>query len=53
VGILGHALIGVEATYDRHSYDDQRERALVALAAVIERIINPPDSKNVVKLRRQ
>jgi hypothetical protein len=40
---------GVRATYDKHQYHDEKQRAFEALAAQIERIINPQD--NVVSLR--
>ena len=47
---LGHAIAGVEGVYDRHAYDDEKALALKALAALMERIINPP-ADNVVALR--
>lgn len=50
--VLGHAIIGVEGTYDRHSYDEQRAVALAALASLIDRIVNPP-SKNVVPIKHR
>jgi integrase len=46
---LGHVIGGVRATYDKHQYHDEKQRAFEALAAQIERIINPQD--NVVSLR--
>ena len=39
--VLGHVIAGVEGTYDRHSYEDEKRDALVKLAAQIERILNP------------
>jgi integrase len=48
--VLGHAIAGVEGTYDRHSYDEQRARALADLADLIARIIEPPAS-NVVPIK--
>jgi integrase len=42
--VLGHVIAGVEGTYDRHSYADEKRDALEKLAAMIERIINPPPS---------
>jgi integrase len=48
--VLGHVVGGVEGIYDRHSYDAEKAAALEKLAALIERIINPP-SENVVTLR--
>jgi integrase len=39
--VLGHVIAGVEGTYDRHSYEDEKRDALEKLAAMIERILNP------------
>ena len=39
--VLGHVISGVEGTYDRHSYADEKRDALEKLAAMIERILNP------------
>jgi integrase len=39
--VLGHVIAGVEGTYDRHSYADEKRDALEKLATVIERILNP------------
>ena len=47
--VLGHVIAGVEGTYDRHSYADEKRDALEKLAAMIERILNPQPS-NVVTL---
>ena len=47
--VLGHVISGVEATYDRHSYADEKRDALEKLAAMIERILDPLPS-NVEKL---
>jgi integrase len=46
---LGHVIGGVRAVYDRHAYRDEKARAYEALAALIDRIINP--QPNVVPLR--
>jgi integrase len=46
---LGHVIGGVRATYDKHQYRDEKRRAFEALAAQIERIVNPKD--NVMPLR--
>jgi integrase len=40
--VLGHVIGGVEGTYDRHSYVDEKRDALEKLAAMIERILAPP-----------
>ena len=42
--VLGHVIAGVEGTYDRHSYADEKRDALEKLAALIERILNPHPS---------
>jgi integrase len=47
--VLGHAIAGVEGTYDRHRYTEEKAHALKALAALIETIVNPPSS-NVIPL---
>ena len=39
--VLGHVIAGVEGTYDRHSYADEKRDALEKLAATIEHILNP------------
>ena len=35
--VLGHVIAGVEGTYDRHSYAEEKRDALEKLAAIIER----------------
>jgi integrase len=47
---LGHVIGGVRETYDRHAYHTEKEKAFEALAAQIERIVNPPQG-DVVPLR--
>src|SRR5262245_6435428 len=47
---LGHVIGGVRGVYDRHEYFDEKARALEALAAQVERIINPRE--NVVEMKR-
>lgn len=49
--VLGHAIPGVEGVYDRHAYIDEKRRALEALAAQLNLILNPPQ-ENVVRLAR-
>jgi integrase len=46
---LGHVLPGIRQTYDRHKYHSEKMRAYEALAALLERIVNPTD--NVIALR--
>ena len=51
---LGHVLPGIRGTYDRHEYLAEKGRAFEALAALVDRIVNPAD--NVLALsegRRQ
>jgi integrase len=48
--VLGHAIGGVEAIYNRHRFDSEKADALRKLAALIERIIVNPPSNNVVPL---
>lgn len=48
--VLGHVIHGVEGIYDRHSYLDEKRDALERLAALVERIIEPP-ADNVVGIR--
>ena len=43
--VLGHVIAGVEGTYDRHSYADEKREALEKLAVMIERILNPISSR--------
>ena len=50
--VLGHAIPGVEGVYDRHRYDDEKADALLRLAALVERILNP-STDNVVPLHVQ
>jgi integrase len=46
---LGHVIGGVRGVYDRHEYLEEKRLAFEALAAQIERILNPKE--NVVPLR--
>jgi integrase len=39
--VLGHVIAGVEGTYDRHSYADEKRDALEKLAEMVEWIRNP------------
>jgi len=49
--VLGHAIKGVEGTYDRHDYRDAKAHALSQLAALIEKIV-APRADNVVSIAR-
>ena len=46
---LGHVITGVEGTYDRHGYVDEKGEALAALAGLVERILKGNDG-NVVQM---
>jgi integrase len=48
---LGHVIGGVRGTYDRHAYYDEKKQAFEALAAQIDRILNPQD--NVIPMRSE
>ena len=50
---MGHAIAGVEGVYDRHKYLEEKAAALAKLAALVERIVHPPDDAVVVPLRPQ
>jgi integrase len=47
---LGHVLPGIQATYNQHDFYQEKKRAYEALAALVERIVNPP-AANVVSMR--
>jgi integrase len=46
--VLGHVIKGVEGTYDRHSYAEEKRDALEKLAGTIERILKPIPSSIVM-----
>jgi integrase len=48
---LGHVIPGVRGVYDRHEYFDEKVRAFEALAAQVQRIIEPQE--NVVPIGRK
>jgi integrase len=48
---LGHTIGGIRGIYDRHAFYNEKKRAFEALAAQIDRIINPQD--NVVPMRSE
>jgi integrase len=51
--VLGHVIAGVEGTYDRHSYADEKRVALDKLAEMVERILNPlPSNAETLDDRR-
>jgi integrase len=46
---LAHSIGGVRGVYDRHSYFEEKRRAFEALAALVERIVDP--QPNVLPMR--
>ena len=48
--VLGHVIRGVEGTYDRHPYTDEKAAALQKLAGLVELIVHPPAGDNVVPM---
>ena len=48
--VMGHILRGVEGTYDRHEYRDEKADALAKLAGLLAMILDP-SAENVVKLK--
>jgi hypothetical protein len=48
--VLGHVIAGVEGTYDRHSYAEEKRDALERLARIIGRILDPPAANDVVAI---
>jgi integrase len=42
--VLGHVIAGVEGTYDRHTYADEKRDALEKLTTILERVLNPTPS---------
>ena len=49
--VLGHVIGGVRGTYDRHQYQAEMLHAYEALAAQIERIVDP--QPNVVAMTQR
>jgi integrase len=48
---LGHVIGGVRGVYDRHEFHTEKRRAFEALAAQIDRIINPHDNVTALPVR--
>ena len=48
---LGHVIGGIRGTYDRHEYHREKQLAFEALAAQIDRIVNPRDNVTVLPAR--
>jgi integrase len=47
--VLGHVIAGVEGTYDRHSYADEKRDALEKLAELVQRILSNEPGRTPVK----
>lgn len=47
---LGHVMGGVRGVYNRYDYIREKREAFDKLAALIERIVDPPASDNVVEM---
>jgi len=43
--VLNHKIGGVEGTYDRHSYEDEKRDALERLASLLHQIITGETAK--------
>ena len=50
--VLGHVIGGVAGVYDRHDYALEKRLAMDALAAEIERVLQPQSTSVVVMMRR-
>ena len=48
---LGHVIAGVEGIDNRHDYLREKREAFANLAALVERIVNPPD--NVIEMPKR
>jgi hypothetical protein len=46
---LGHVIEGVEGTYDRHKYLDEKRTAFEILAELLDRILNPVDNVRPIR----
>jgi hypothetical protein len=45
--VLNHAIGGIEGTYDRHSYEDEKRDALERLARLLRQIVAGETAKVV------
>jgi integrase len=46
--VMGHAIPGVEGTYNRHEYREEKAAALERLAALIDGIVHPRDNVTAI-----
>jgi integrase len=49
--VMGHVIGGVRGVYDRHSFNDEKRRALTAWESYLSRVIGRTSGDNVVTLR--
>jgi integrase len=45
--VLGHAIVGIEGTYNRHGYTQEKAHAIATLASLIKEIVSPHGGKVV------
>jgi integrase len=50
--VMAHTIGGVRGVYDRYAYIEEKRHALTALAAQIDRIVNPADNVTSLDERR-
>jgi integrase len=50
--VMGHAIVGVEGVYDRHSYKSEKAAALAKLATLINGIVRPRDNVTPLVAKR-
>jgi integrase len=50
---LGHALPGIQATYNKHDFYPEKKRAYEALAGLVEWIVNPPPEGKVIPMHQR
>ena len=51
--VMGHVIGGVRGVYDRHSFNDEKRRALTAWEGYLSRVIGRTKGDNVVSLRKE
>jgi integrase len=51
--VMGHVIGGVRGVYDRHSFNDEKRRALTAWENYLSRVIGRTSSDNVLTLRKE
>jgi integrase len=51
--VMGHVIGGVRGVYDRHSFNDEKRRALTAWEGYLSRVIGRTSGDNVLTLRKE